>query len=407
MSNVNEVIVTYDINHSNLNKLLFDKDNNYLFVECSNLNNIEFENYYYFIGYYGSSYQGIFDRYSIDSTRYLVTDEFKDASAKLVRENLPIHPQVLNDIKKGKCKLIIDTSNEGYFEYGWDNIYRIFEVDPSSIIWVTGDVNIKKHHLLNYDFRVVNFWEKVIANNVSENFKLRTICEVYQNPNNNTFEKTHYCTFYNRRPRMNRYEMMIEMEYHKLLDDMIWSWGGDVDRNMFDFNEGSKSSLYSMFGPKYQTAIDNVISWGNLQSYKPATENLWENLAIIYNFEHIFNTYYQFVCETFADDNCLFLTEKAYKPFIFQQPFVFWGNPHAVSYLKSKGYKTLDKWIDHSYDSIDNNILRRKTIVEEIKRLNSIPKTQWNNILMEMADDLTYNFHHLMNTAFNRDGLIL
>ena len=402
-----EVIIVYDKNHSNLNKLLFDKDNNYIFVDCSSLSNIEFKDYYYFIGYYGSSYQSSFDRYSVDSTRYLTTDAFKDASAKIIRENLAIHPQILNDIKKGNCRLIIDTSNEGYFEYGWENIHRIFEVDPSNIVWVTGDANIKNHRLSTYDFKVVNFWEKVITDNVINDFKLRMICEVYQNPKNSTFEKTHYCTFYNRRPRENRYEMMIEMEHHKLLDNMIWSWGGDVDRDMFDFGDGYKSSLYSMFGSKYQTAIDSVMSWGNIQNYEASSENLWENLAIIYNFQHIFDTYYQFVCETFADDKCLFLTEKAYKPFMFQQPFVFWGNPHAVAYLKSRGYKVFDRWIDHSYDSIDNHILRRKTIVDEIKRLNSIPKSTWDNMLLEMSDDLSYNFHHLVNTAFTRDGLVL
>jgi hypothetical protein len=62
------------------------------------------------------------------------------------------------------------------------------------------------------------------------------------------------------------------------------------------------------------------------------------------------------------------------------------------------GYKTFDKWINHSYDNEQDDTTRLKMVLTEFDRLQNISKQQWADMLYEMRQDLMYNLGQVSTT---------
>ena len=54
------------------------------------------------------------------------------------------------------------------------------------------------------------------------------------------------------------------------------------------------------------------------------------------------------------DKGTIFISEKTWKPIMVGHPFIMVGNKNNLKFLKDLGYKTFDKWIDESYDDIED-----------------------------------------------------
>jgi len=96
-----------------------------------------------------------------------------------------------------------------------------------------------------------------------------------------------------------------------------------------------------------------------------------------------------------------FITEKSTKPLVLLQPFIIFGNPYQVKGLRNYGFKTFDKWINHSYDIILNNNDRMQVFLKELDRLMLLSDTKWNDMLIEMLPDLIYNYKLYMQLRKN------
>ena len=100
------------------------------------------------------------------------------------------------------------------------------------------------------------------------------------------------------------------------------------------------------------------------------------------------------VTETVFYDKKLHLTEKIFKPIVVQRPFILVGAPGNLEYLKSYGFKTFDRWIDESYDEIEDNDLRIEKIVTEVEKLCKLSQIELEQMHSEMHEILNYNYNH-------------
>ena len=114
------------------------------------------------------------------------------------------------------------------------------------------------------------------------------------------------------------------------------------------------------------------------------------------NTQKFFDSSLNIVTETMGDieDGSVFLTEKTYKPILHFQPFVIVAGPNHISSLQNRGYKTFSRWIDESYDSIEDNQTRLKTAVNSARRFYMRSKEDIAQDLYEMIDTLVYNRDH-------------
>jgi hypothetical protein len=101
------------------------------------------------------------------------------------------------------------------------------------------------------------------------------------------------------------------------------------------------------------------------------------------------------VTETVFYYNKLHLTEKIFKPIVAQRPFMLAAAPGNLAYLKSYGFETFDRWIDESYDNIQDPDQRLQAIVDQTQRLCSMSRKDLQDMHQEMMPVLEHNFYHL------------
>lgn len=80
------------------------------------------------------------------------------------------------------------------------------------------------------------------------------------------------------------------------------------------------------------------------------------------------DTYINLVTETTISDR-LFITEKTWKPIASGQLFLILGNPGTIQFLREQGVDTFDDYIDHSYDSEPNFIIRLNKLYNSLDNL--------------------------------------
>jgi hypothetical protein len=94
------------------------------------------------------------------------------------------------------------------------------------------------------------------------------------------------------------------------------------------------------------------------------------------------------------------LTEKIFKPIVSRMPFVLVGPAHNLKYLQEYGFKTFDRWIDESYDDIEDPILRMRAIGETMTKICSHSDEKLYNMLQEMAEVLEHNYNRFYSNEF-------
>lgn len=101
------------------------------------------------------------------------------------------------------------------------------------------------------------------------------------------------------------------------------------------------------------------------------------------------------VTETVFYYNKLHLTEKIFKPIVAQRPFMLAAAPGNLAYLRSYGFETFDRWIDESYDNIQDPDQRLQAIVDQTQKLCAMSATDLRDMHQEMMPVLEHNFNHL------------
>jgi hypothetical protein len=76
------------------------------------------------------------------------------------------------------------------------------------------------------------------------------------------------------------------------------------------------------------------------------------------------------------------------------------GCAHNLAYLKSYGFKTFDRWIDESYDDLEDPVLRLQAVVKELDSLSALSNEQLTVILHEMEEVLEYNYRLFNSREF-------
>lgn len=103
------------------------------------------------------------------------------------------------------------------------------------------------------------------------------------------------------------------------------------------------------------------------------------------------------VNETVFYDKKLHLTEKIFQPIVAMRPFLLVAAPGNLKYLCSYGFKTFDRWIDETYDTIEDTDQRLDAIAGEIERICKLSLNEQHDMLDDMYTILLHNKHHFFN----------
>jgi hypothetical protein len=106
------------------------------------------------------------------------------------------------------------------------------------------------------------------------------------------------------------------------------------------------------------------------------------------------------VTETCYWERKCHLTEKIFKPIVSRMPFILVGCAHNLEYLRSYGFKTFDRWIDESYDTIEDPVERMHAIGVVLLDLSNRSLDDLQAILCEMQEVLDHNYNLFYSQEF-------
>ena len=215
-------------------------------------------------------------------------------------------------------------------------------------------------------------------------------------------KRPYHGLLYNREPRLNKAVLLARLKEQDLLTNTSYSWlgwgGKDREKPSSDEQLFVDSLALGTLREQDKDAFMEIANSSKVSI--SADENLRSNLAGNINFNHVSDCYFQIVSEAWilnslVDDATPYLTEKSYKPFISGIPFVTWGQKGIIQALREQGYYTFDRWIDHSYDAMNDDGERLTALMAEIERLNSISSEDWARMLFDMRHILLHNYSNI------------
>ena len=110
------------------------------------------------------------------------------------------------------------------------------------------------------------------------------------------------------------------------------------------------------------------------------------------NKDHYLDTYISIVNETSCSSKFTFVSEKTIRPMFNRHPFIVWGNPFTLKYLRSLGFKTFGWLLDESYDEVIDTNKRVDMIISEINRINNLPIEVLHRLYYDNMDTMEHNY---------------
>jgi len=339
---------------------------------------------------------------------------------------------ILQYIKKGKCFLIISSMSEGNLEN--DDLKKLHEVldnkkiPPKQVIFIQSNYNLENQ----YKYVCDKYNIKDSINLITTQHKLETSVESYKNLINENWNYNEYP----QRPSINLWKD-VEKIREGVRDYYYLSYNKTLRPDRVAFlslllkNNLIKKGLVSIGSEEYGSTgkqtwpdefdfiednLGEIKEWSNkLKRLQPLSvdgepsvdsidEGKYKELNVcgyLYS-EQFRRVYFMIVNEDVFNADSMFFSQTTYKPIVSLTPFIMFGSPYMMKNLREvQGFKTFSPWIDESYDEEENHEKRLYMIIDEIKRLCSIPRGEINEWYYEMKDILIYNQKHLLNVEYS------
>lgn len=171
------------------------------------------------------------------------------------------------------------------------------------------------------------------------------------------------------------------ISFHATLANVITELDQESSRLTRSSKQLIRSNMDKLTGLPW--SLDDVPVSGNLSARLGHREYcMWQN-----SLWHLVN-------ETVFHEPKLHLTEKIFKPIVAQRPFVLVGAPGNLEYLRSYGFQTFGRWIDESYDSMQDEDQRLDAICQEISRYARMSVRELRDVHHDMLPVLIHNKNH-------------
>lgn len=303
------------------------------------------------------------------------------------------------------CKIMFDFQSEGYqrelIHYMNDVVKKLVTeytgYSKDMFYYYTGAMPINTN---------VDFYNSLMFDFLPENILLENVCsrEYFNTRINRQVEvstKLKKFVSMNGNPRTNRRIALSYLIKNDLLKESFYSFDSSMIR---DHSQHLLLQKYNdILSDLSKTIIEPMIL---SKQHGDNSDRIKQE--DIYYFD---NSYFSLVQETFFDNTldsstcdiafceCIFVTEKTYRPIYFKHPFILLGVKGSLAGLREYGFKTFSPYFDESYDNIDDPVLRIETALNEVKRLCSLSDEEWFSIQRELLSIVEYNYNLLTSDS--------
>lgn len=325
--------------------------------------------------------------YSIRSDMLITYTGNTSLSNLLKNFSFTIPDNVIADVKRNKCKILIDNSIETY-----DVIITEHDSTINQIILRTiKRYNLDKKHviLITGNYRSITSEHYLVAiKNWADTLIIPCDSTFFENQKHMILSKTvrpkKILTFM-RKERLFRFHLANFIYSNKLREYNIVTFGKTASQYYWDKNSAHFSKDF----------LDSL-PWEYDVDTRPTNPGLDHLLARSEKEITAFTeTYINCVAERSMKylDYELDISEKIFKPIAFLQPFFVFGQPGTLDYMKRLGYRTFDRWWDESYDTATSESIRFRMLTRLYKKLSLASDKELADIMYEAWPILEHNYY--------------
>lgn len=303
-------------------------------------------------------------------------------------------------VKQNKnAKLFLTNTPEGYVYHNLKVVYELVSKFGlhNKVIYGVGNPDAKleyqdwleKKNLPKiFDVYFHSFWFSEVRQNLFD-------CEY-----DFSIDKTKWFCCLNNRPHPHRQQTVTYLDYLNLLDKGIvtcldTNYEPGVDKFPY---KNIVLSYTENYNDKFQLLDTQKEITGKKLPLNFDTEDYSEGSRPHDYNPNIYNTcLINLVTETWyhkiwSKKYHNFLSEKIWKPMVAKQIFILIGPQYSLKYLKDNGFKTFDKYIDESYDNLEDN----ERLFAAVDSLNAVMKKYTIQELSDLTKDIReYNLELL------------
>jgi hypothetical protein len=282
------------------------------------------------------------------------------------------------------------------------------------------NISYNKFHLVSGAVnspRLIKIYKNLCAENSWHEFPLWTdnFWETSNVPKiKDTFEmdletKTKRILCYNGIPRIHRLASVLDMYRRNIIDKVYVSM--NADQHAFD--DAILIQMTRMLGANAKVYKE---IWMNVKHHFPMKLTLADNIQNAYlinqdDMKLFKDTVASLVNETVFSSRdahkynfqdrlthpCTFSTEKFWKTFQANHPFIVMSTPHYLKDIRHLGYRTFAPFIDESYDDVEDDELRFKMVMDEVEKICNMSDEQVYKFQQNVKPILKFN-HALYKT---------
>jgi len=300
----------------------------------------------------------------------------------------------------GKCELLdqepVNLSNFSYTMSRYNKDISVFPVDNSRL----DDCKLneyKKTDIHPLFLSSMGIYTPIIAHSEKNSDDIGIL-------NNNYYTSVHYWVHgIYAKEWFRKYKYLKKHNIHIKKRFGVYAREADGTRkyriDMLNYLSSINNHVYYTFQPEIlKYYINNNIKI--LSCWEQSNENISSNNSATINWNDHSKFDIHIVAETLFNTNKVHLTEKILKPIIMYQPFILFGPPNSLSYLKNYGFKTFDTVWDESYDVISNATIRFNKISKLITHIANMCDSDYNKLLSKTQSIVEFNRNHFYSKVF-------
>tara|TARA_R100000657_G_C4663114_1_gene106899 strand:- start:17 stop:1282 length:1266 start_codon:yes stop_codon:yes gene_type:complete len=327
-------------------------------------------------------------------------------------KNLEIIPtKILEEVRKGNCKLIFDNTLEGKSIEGDKFLNPFYEsidklkLPTKNIYFITNNLVAEKTHQEYHRTDKINIisimWNVFDIQRLKEERNLPTKVSSdmeYKYKSVNIFKTKPFLKI-NRTNRDERDIFMLFLNFEKLFDKCLVSFP-ELHKwpdypNMF-YKYIQKENINDLKS-KLPFDIDDT----DKTNHGPAGVGKGKfNADLPFDPIHYRNTFISIVMGAFPFDTSGYhLHSSTFNPMYCGHPIIQFAPYKTLEVMKQYGFKTFDKWWDESYDDEKDDWKRLQMIMDLVLKLSDYDEKD----LLHMYGDMKETLQHNINVIENYD----
>ncbi len=325
-------------------------------------------------------------------------------------KNLDVIPNnILEEVRKGNCKLIFDNTLEGKSIEGNEFLNPFYEsidklkLPTKSIYFITNNLIAEKTHQEYHRADKINvisvMWNVFDVQRLKQEghlpIKVSSDME-YKYKSVNIF-KTKPFLKVNRTNRDERDIFMLFLNFEKLLDKCLVSFPNlHKDQNYpRQFYKYTQQENINDLKSKLPFDIDNT----DKTNHGPAGIGKGKfNADLPFDQIHYRNSFISIVMGAFPlETNGHHLHSSTFNPMYCGHPIIQFAPYKSLETMKQYGFKTFDKWWDESYDDEPDDWKRLQMIMDLVLKLSDYDEKDLLHMYEDMKETLQHNIDIIEN----------